>query len=210
MLPLYLLTNAKGQQLHIELKSGEVIEGTLTNVDNWMNLTLSDVSEFRTAETSPQVEVLKSSEIYLRGAYIKYIKLQDDIINTMRQQMNNNMAGGIGGGGNKNYRKYNSGGGNQGSGGRKGNYGGGSGNLNRRSYHSNNSNNNSSGGGSSNNNNNNNTDNNRRSYQQGSRMSGNFNSSTDIHLQSRAGGVRGMISNIRSEPSSAGASTLEI
>ena len=197
MLPLYLLTNAKGQQLHIELKSGEVIEGTLTNVDNWMNLTLSDVSEFRTAETSPQVEVLKSSEIYLRGAYIKYIKLQDDIINTMRQQMNSNMGGGVGGGSNKNYRKYNSGGGNQGSGGRKGNYGSGSGNLNRRSYHSSNSNNN------------NNTDNNRRSYQQGSRMSGNFNSSTDVHFKSRAGGSRGMISNSRSEPSSAGASTLE-
>ena len=46
MLPLYLLTNAKGQQMQIELKNGEIIQGILTNVDNWMNLTLSNVTEY--------------------------------------------------------------------------------------------------------------------------------------------------------------------
>ncbi|CCF60548.1 hypothetical protein KAFR_0K01940 [Kazachstania africana CBS 2517] len=103
MLPLYLLTNAKGQQMRVELKSGEIIEGELTNVDNWMNLTLRNISEYKNTDGSPQLEVVKSSEIYLKGIYIKYIKLQDDIINNVKQQINSNMNTG----GNKTHRNYN-------------------------------------------------------------------------------------------------------
>lgn len=161
MLPLYLLTNAKGQQVRIELKSGEIIEGELTNVDNWMNVTLSNVSEYKNSDNNAQVEVLKSTEIYLKGIYIKYIKLQDDIINTVKQQINNNQNNNNS---NKyNNRKYNNNNNNnrnynQGSGNRRNNYNN-NGNRdmnrrhnnngsnyqqqqNRRSYHQHNNNNN--------------------------------------------------------------------
>lgn len=154
MLPLYLLTNAKGQQVRIELKSGEIIEGQLSNVDNWMNVTLSDVSEYRNSDNNAQTEVLKSSEIYLKGVFIKYIKLQDDIISTVKQQINSNQNNNKGG--NYNNRKYNNNNNRNynnsaGSGGRRNNnnnYGNNGGrdmnrrhnnnNNNRRSYHHNN------------------------------------------------------------------------
>lgn len=100
MLPLYLLTNARGQQLSVELKSGEIVEGVLTNVDNWMNLTLSNVKEYRTSllidgsstnqTIKEDVEILTMKEIYLKGIYIKYIKLQDNIIDNLKQQIHNN------------------------------------------------------------------------------------------------------------------------
>ena len=103
MLPLYLLTNAKGQQMRIELKNGDIVEGELTNVDNWMNLTLANVNEYKGSENNtnlPQVKVVKSKEIYVRGVYIKYITLQDDIIEKVKQQINNNNN-------NNNNRKFN-------------------------------------------------------------------------------------------------------
>lgn len=118
MLPLYLLTNAKGQQMRIELKSGEVIEGELTNVDNWMNLTLINVKQFKNSmvnvnnnvdsvdrtdadfhttsssnkdqSVKEELEIVELKEVYLKGIYIKFIKLQDDIIDTLRQQISNN------------------------------------------------------------------------------------------------------------------------
>lgn len=143
MLPLYLLTNAKGQHVRIELKSGEIIEGELTNVDNWMNVTLADVSEYSNGDNSAQTEVLKSSEIYLKGVYIKYIKLQDDIISTVKQQINNNQHNNKGGNYNNrkyNNRNYNNG---QGAGGRRSNHNnsyGNNGNRDMNRRHNNNNN----------------------------------------------------------------------
>ena len=100
MLPLYLLTNAKGQQLSDELKSGEIVKGLLTNVDNWMNLTLSNIKEYRTSllvnglntnQTAKEdVEILTTKENYLKGIYIKSIKLQDNIIDSLKQQIIHN------------------------------------------------------------------------------------------------------------------------
>ncbi|CAR26186.1 hypothetical protein ZYGR_0E01700 [Zygosaccharomyces rouxii] len=94
MLPLYLLTNAKGQQMSIELKNGEIVEGELINVDNWMNVTLSNASQFdnigTTVSVGPSKEVVKAKEVYIRGTYIKYIRLQDEIIDQVKQQINNN------------------------------------------------------------------------------------------------------------------------
>lgn len=137
MLPLYLLTNAKGQQMRIELKNGDIIAGELTNVDNWMNLTLSDVNEYKSSENNvnlPQVKVVKSKEIYVRGVYIKYITLQDDIIEKVKQQINNNNNNNNGGNrrynnrqnnNNNNNRRYN----NQNQNGRR--------NYNNRRYYNN-------------------------------------------------------------------------
>lgn len=107
MLPLYLLTNAKGQQVSVELKNGEIVEGVLTNVDNWMNLTLSNVSQQDTIGNSGNIayqkEIVKSQEVYLRGTYIKYIKLQDNVIDQVKQQISNNSGSSSNNGGN--YRR---------------------------------------------------------------------------------------------------------
>ncbi|QLG73359.1 hypothetical protein HG535_0E04430 [Zygotorulaspora mrakii] len=126
MLPLYLLTNAKGQQMSIELKNGEVVEGELTNVDNWMNLTLSNVTQYESTGESG----VKTTEVYLRGTYIKYIKMSDSIIDQVKQQINSNH--GNANGGNRRNNKYN----NAGSGpGQNGNYR--RNNQNRKPYNSN-------------------------------------------------------------------------
>ncbi|AMD20455.1 HDL289Wp [Eremothecium sinecaudum] len=103
MLPLYLLTNAKGQEMFIELKNGETIEGKLTNVDNWMNLTLSNVIHTASDQS------LQLPEIYLRGSFIKYIKLQDDIIDKVKQQLNSGKDGNNSGGGSNQMRDRDSG-----------------------------------------------------------------------------------------------------
>ncbi|AGO13585.1 AaceriAGL296Wp [[Ashbya] aceris (nom. inval.)] len=92
MLPLYVLTNGKGQKLFIELKNGETIEGELVNVDNWMNLTLRSVVHAASDQT------LQLPEIYVRGSFIKYIQLQDDIIDKVKQQLNSGKDGSGGNG----------------------------------------------------------------------------------------------------------------
>lgn len=109
MLPLYLLTNAKGQQMQIELKNGEIIQGTLTNVDNWMNLTLSDVTEYseeslvNAEDSTDSSKAVKLNEIYVRGTFIKFIKLQDNIIDKVKQQINSNNNSNNNGPGQKRY-----------------------------------------------------------------------------------------------------------
>ncbi|CCH62698.1 hypothetical protein TBLA_0I00350 [Henningerozyma blattae CBS 6284] len=145
MLPLYLLTNVKGQKMTIELKNGEVVEGELTNVDNWMNLTLTNVSQHNGSDfiSGPQVEVVKSKEIYLRGTYIKYISLQKDIIDQVKTQINNNNMNNGGGRGGNNYRrqqnKYNS---SNNYNKKHGNYNGNNSNNRNRNYNNSNSSNN--------------------------------------------------------------------
>lgn len=80
--------------MSVELKNGEVIEGELTNVDNWMNITLSNVSQLDNIGSSvnvgPSREIVKTKEIYIRGTYVKYIRLQDEIIDQVKQQIGNN------------------------------------------------------------------------------------------------------------------------
>lgn len=121
MLPLYLLTNARGQQLSVELKSGEIVEGILVNVDNWMNLTLSNVKEYKKSllldasdsSNKEDVEIIKLKEIYLKGIYIKYIKLQDNIIDSLKQQIHNNNANQNNRDSNRGDRNYHKGGNNR-------------------------------------------------------------------------------------------------
>lgn len=121
MLPLYLLTNAKGQQMFIELKNGETIQGDLNNVDNWMNVTLVNVTH--TASN----EILKLPEIYVRGNFIKYIKLQDDVIEKVKQSARDNQSNN-----NRDNRRRNNQGGRRGDDNRRFRDGGRRDNINNR------------------------------------------------------------------------------
>ncbi|KAH3902574.1 U6 snRNA complex subunit LSM4 SCDLUD_000154 [Saccharomycodes ludwigii] len=97
MLPLYLLTNSKDQQLIIELKTHEKITGTLNNVDSWMNITLKQ------AKLTQFNETLELPELYIRGRFIKCITLQENVIDTIKQNNNN--------GNNNNINNYSNSGG---------------------------------------------------------------------------------------------------
>ncbi|CEP60244.1 U6 snRNA complex subunit LSM4 LALA0_S01e06282g [Lachancea lanzarotensis] len=135
MLPLYLLTNAKGQQMVIELKNGETITGQLVNVDNWMNLTLSKVTHTSTNES------VKLPEIYVRGSFVKYIKLQDDLIEKVKQNSAQQQSQGHSQG--KDFRRRQGG---RKDGEKRFNSGNNSRRGDSRDFHHGNNNNNSSGG----------------------------------------------------------------
>ncbi|CEP20826.1 Probable U6 snRNA-associated Sm-like protein LSm4 AltName: Full=Glycine-rich protein 10; Short=GRP 10 [Cyberlindnera jadinii] len=91
MLPIYLVTHAKGQPLLVELKSGETVNGILIEADSWMNVTLKDA-----IETSADGETFtKLSEILVKGKDIKYLRLPQELIpqvkamNSRNQQQRN-------------------------------------------------------------------------------------------------------------------------
>lgn len=66
-----MLTSVKGEQILIELKNGESVYGKLTNIDNWMNLTLSNVVH----NYNDGDKFTKLEEIYIRGNHIKFLRL---------------------------------------------------------------------------------------------------------------------------------------
>lgn len=63
----------------MELKSGEIVRGHLTNCDSWMNLTLSDVVQISVDKN----RFVKLPECYVRGNYIKYLRLPEEVRKTM-------------------------------------------------------------------------------------------------------------------------------
>ncbi|ODV84574.1 hypothetical protein CANARDRAFT_189212, partial [[Candida] arabinofermentans NRRL YB-2248] len=81
-LPLYLLTSIKGQPIMIELKSGETLNGTFTNCDSWMNLTLEDAI---TVDAQGE-NFSKLKEVYIRGNQIKYMRMSNEIIDKFKEQ----------------------------------------------------------------------------------------------------------------------------
>ncbi|AJP38382.1 RNA processing protein [Saccharomyces cerevisiae] len=181
MLPLYLLTNAKGQQMQIELKNGEIIQGILTNVDNWMNLTLSNVTEYseesaiNSEDNAESSKAVKLNEIYIRGTFIKFIKLQDNIIDKVKQQINSNNNSNSNGPGHKRY--YN----NRDSNNNRGNYNrrnNNNGNSNRRPYSQNRQYNNSNSSNINNSNNSINSNNQNMNNGLGGSVQHHFNSSS--------------------------------
>lgn len=69
------MTSAKNQQVLIELKNGETINGNLVNCDSWMNLTLNNVIQsFNNGESFN-----KLGEVYIRGNHIKYLRLPEEV-----------------------------------------------------------------------------------------------------------------------------------
>jgi U6 snRNA-associated Sm-like protein LSm4 len=82
MLPLYLLNAVKGETVVVELKSGGIINGTLENCDNYMNVTLTDAC----ASLKEDEPFYKINHIYLRGQTIKLFKMGNEFIEKFKEQ----------------------------------------------------------------------------------------------------------------------------
>ncbi|KAI8802175.1 hypothetical protein BJ742DRAFT_715374 [Cladochytrium replicatum] len=95
MLPLSLVNTAQGHPVLLELKTGETYNGHLVNCDNWMNINLKGV-----IVTAPDGERFwKLPEVYIRGATIKYLRIPDAVVDTVREDQYRNRQGGGGRGG---------------------------------------------------------------------------------------------------------------
>ncbi|KAH0024053.1 hypothetical protein KCU78_g5215, partial [Aureobasidium melanogenum] len=96
MLPLGLLTAAQGHPMLVELKNGETLNGHLVSCDTYMNLTLKEV-----IQTSPEGDrFFRLPECYIRGNNIKYLRMEDEIVDLVKDQQASQQAarGGRGGG----------------------------------------------------------------------------------------------------------------
>ncbi|KAG2163460.1 MAG: Kinase isozyme 4 [Aureobasidium pullulans] len=96
MLPLGLLTAAQGHPMLVELKNGETLNGHLVSCDTYMNLTLKEV-----IQTSPEGDrFFRLPECYVRGNNIKYLRMEDEIVDLVKDQQASQQAarGGRGGG----------------------------------------------------------------------------------------------------------------
>ncbi|GAB7342353.1 hypothetical protein MBLNU457_g0575t1 [Dothideomycetes sp. NU457] len=96
MLPLGLLNAAQGHPMLVELKNGETLNGHLVNCDTYMNLTLKEV-----VQTSADGDkFFRLAEAYVRGNNIKYLRLEDEIVDAIKdqQQSQQGQRGGRGGG----------------------------------------------------------------------------------------------------------------
>ena len=82
MLPLSLLTTAKGQPMLIELKNGDTYNGRLVNADTWMNINLEEVI----CTSRDGDRFWKLSECYIRGNSIKYLRIPDEIIDMVQEE----------------------------------------------------------------------------------------------------------------------------
>lgn len=81
VLPLTLLRAAQNKPMMVELKSGETYSGMLANCDGFMNLHLKDsVCTSRDGE-----RFWKLNECYIRGNMVKYIRLQEEVIEAAKE-----------------------------------------------------------------------------------------------------------------------------
>ncbi|GAB7356770.1 hypothetical protein MBLNU459_g7666t1 [Dothideomycetes sp. NU459] len=88
VLPLGLLTAAQGHPMLVELKNGETLNGHLVNCDTYMNLTLKEV-----IQTSPEGDkFMRLPECYIRGNNIKYLRMEDEIVDLVKDQQQTQQA----------------------------------------------------------------------------------------------------------------------
>ncbi|KAK5944252.1 hypothetical protein PMZ80_003533 [Knufia obscura] len=100
MLPLSLLNEAQGHPMLVELKNGETLNGHLVNCDTWMNLTLKEV-----VQTNPEGDKFhRLPEVYVRGNNIKYLRVPDEILDSIREKQQNQPSGQRGRGGHRGDR----------------------------------------------------------------------------------------------------------
>ncbi|CAK7226897.1 hypothetical protein SCUCBS95973_006355 [Sporothrix curviconia] len=112
MLPLGLLSAAQGHPMLVELKNGETLNGHLVQCDTWMNLTLKEVVQTNADGDS----FMRIPEVYVKGNNIKYLRVPDEIIDTVKEQQQqqqqqhqhhyqSNFRGGRGGNNNGGYQR---------------------------------------------------------------------------------------------------------
>jgi len=82
MLPLSLLNAAQNKPMLVELKNGETFNGHLVNCDNFMNITLREV--YQTSAEGDRFWKLK--ECYIRGSTIKYLRVPDVLLDTVKEE----------------------------------------------------------------------------------------------------------------------------
>lgn len=66
----------------VELKNGETFNGHLVNCDNFMNITLREV--YQTSADGDRFWKLK--ECYIRGSTIKYLRVPDTLLDTVKEE----------------------------------------------------------------------------------------------------------------------------
>ncbi|TFK26283.1 Sm-like ribonucleo protein [Coprinopsis marcescibilis] len=82
MLPLSLLNAAQNKPMLVELKNGETFNGHLVNCDNFMNITLREV--YQTSAEGDRFWKLK--ECYVRGSTIKYLRVPDQLLDSVKEE----------------------------------------------------------------------------------------------------------------------------
>jgi len=75
--PLSILKSSYNKPLSIELKNGETYNGTLVNIDNYMNLNLREV--ILTEKDGRNFWSILT--VYLRGITVKYLRIKSENIN---------------------------------------------------------------------------------------------------------------------------------
>merc|ERR1711933_294640 len=76
MLPLSLLKAAQGHPMLIELKNGETYNGHLVNCDTWMNVHLREVI----CTSKDGDRFWRVRECYIRGNTVKYMRVQEQVM----------------------------------------------------------------------------------------------------------------------------------
>ncbi|KAF8339368.1 hypothetical protein F5887DRAFT_1136996 [Amanita rubescens] len=84
MLPLSLLNAAQNRPMLVELKNGETFNGHLVNCDNFMNITLREV--YQTNADGDRFWKLK--ECYIRGSTIKYLRVPETLLDSVKEEQN--------------------------------------------------------------------------------------------------------------------------
>ncbi|KAJ8076662.1 RNA processing protein [Marasmius tenuissimus] len=81
---LSALYHAQNKPMLVELKNGETFNGHLVNCDNFMNITLREVYQ-----TNPDGDRFwKLKECYIRGSTIKYLRIPDTLLDTVKEEQN--------------------------------------------------------------------------------------------------------------------------
>ncbi|KAG9105386.1 RNA processing protein [Ceratobasidium sp. 392] len=74
--------DAQNKPMLVELKNGETFNGHLVNCDTFMNITLREVYQ-----TSPEGDHFwKLKECYIRGSMIKYLRVPDALLDTVKEE----------------------------------------------------------------------------------------------------------------------------
>jgi U6 snRNA-associated Sm-like protein LSm4 len=67
----------------VELKNGETFNGHLVSCDNWMNINLREVI----CTSREGDKFWRMNECYIRGPMIKYLRIPDEVIDTVKEEV---------------------------------------------------------------------------------------------------------------------------